>query len=677
MRRSAWHLKDASSAILRARSARLSCTPSCNWDSHLRALLRAFDTPWTQHSRRRHYHQSTIPTTTCSSHCRNSNDCHSPLFSPRYFSSIVLTTSEQQQQQQQQQQLQQQQQQKRSWTRQRGENPAPLPEPLSVFNLSCKLELADLERAIALRKADSAWSIFSTLSSGQYIPLPLCASLYSVLTFAKTLAEKESTSSYRQGQINELCEYVESTFEIPRTQFSTMAEVIPVPTHKLLLRAVRYGHIRTSWLIYRGIEKDVEILPRSTVLQLMSLVQRDIRINSFERKRRMDYIARRHEGVEENGRALTAEELLNIGKVYYHFDLGDVRTAHGLMMMQAPTISPNALAELVWRAVEFKALKPAWDLVRAIERPEQLHEMAFANLISAYRKKKNYTQALEIFEDMLKRGLKPSVRSFNEVIHVYADKGLVDKADAMLNAMQELQIPADIATYGLMIRAKAESGDMRSAIQCYFSMQKQGVEPNVYIFGLFINAFAQKSDIHSVLRWFSSMLKRQIPVNEVIATSVLKAFRTRRKRLMNEAIISISDHVLASGIKVNTVLYTILLMVKADLSGLAGALSVHREMLARCIEPNTYTYTVLMHVCGAYKAPDLALQIFDLMKRSRDHRPDTITYIAMMDVWLKARQVDKAREVLKEFMSESKKDPDRLWMDDRVHHYICTLDGHP
>ncbi|KAI7882182.1 hypothetical protein K492DRAFT_127990 [Lichtheimia hyalospora FSU 10163] len=573
-------------------------------------MLKAFDTPWTQHARQRqippsqHHHRHRHSPCSC---------CITP--SRRHFSAAALSTEHNNSITTRQQDL------------------AIANESISVLNFSDYVTLVDLERAISLRKAESAWSLFQTLSHHKYIPLPLCSSLYSVLAYAKALAGGDQVTGYRQRQIDSLVQYVEETFEIPRTQFMTDAQVIPVPPHKLLQRAIKRRNMRIAWSIYLDLD-DLDSVPRNMIFRLMSLVQQQRNLGSAEKQSRLQTIADQHAGVMDNGRALTAEELLQIGKVYYHWDTRDYRTAKGLMMMQSP----------------------------------------HTNLMDAMRKRGQYHEALEVFESMLKAGIRPSVNGFNTVIHIYAVQGMSDKAEDMARAMRDLDVSPDAATFAHLLLAYREAGDNRSLMDQYYIMQEQGVQPNAYHYSILLEAFAKRHDAKSVLRWVKSMLKREIPITEIHVTSILKAFRSRHKRHFNNLIINVADHAAAAGIRVNATLYTILLMVQADLSGLDGALQVHRDMLKRCIEPNVITYTVLLHLCGIYHAPEMAVRIFNLMKQSDKHLPDTVTYIAMMDVWLRAHQEDKARDLLQEFLKERKKDTQgRLWIDNKLREYITAF----
>ncbi|KAI8139608.1 hypothetical protein BJV82DRAFT_521646 [Fennellomyces sp. T-0311] len=533
--------------------------------------------------------------------------------------------------------------------------PGELRGPFSIFNLSHHVSFDNLERSIQLKQAENAWSLFTTLASREgerYIPLPLCSALYSLLTFAKTLSGHGKVSAYRQKQIDELLSYVEEEFEMPRSQFMAGAQVIPIPAYKLLMRAIKRQNRRTAWAIFYDMANDADAIaeiPRGAIFKLMSLIQDDLKLDARE-------------------------------KIYHLFATDDSRAAHGMMMQMDKDMSSSVLAELVWRSVEFKAVKAARELLFSVQarRKERNKavgpdEAAYISLMNTYRDQKMYTKALEIFEWLLRDGVPPSIHAFNAALNVFADQGEIDKAKYMFESLTQMGIMPDSATFSELIKVHTATGDVRSAIEYYHMMrEKYEIQPNLYAYSLIIDAFAKRNDVRSVIRWFQSMLRHDVTPNHIIINNVLKAFKRQSKRHpnMGEAVMRIAAQARAAGVKADAALYTVLLQVQAQINGLSGALSTHREMLDRLIEPNVYTYTVLIHTCGMFDAPDAAERIFELMKQSQ-HPPTTVTYCAMMDVLSKAQQHRQLRDLVREFQAKSEMDRDgRLQIDAKVRGYI-------
>lgn len=660
MRRSTTHIRQASTILSRPKTRRQPPKPATTWEYHFRAMLLAFDTPWTQAAHVRHAQP------TCLYQCNRSIRCSSTATA---LASRNLPPTEQ-------------------------ESDLPLHQLLPVFDLAHNITLSHLDRAIRERRAESAWQVFNTLISRKdspvYIPLALCSGLYSVLTYARTLAGQGS-SEYRQKQIERLLEYVEQEYDVPQHQFIPTCEVIEVAPYKLLRQAIRRNDCDLAWSVYRQMLEDgpreaVQKLTRNAYLQLMTLVANDRNLSWKEKRRRLHLIAETHAGIEEYNRKLTADEILLIADIYYFYRYGPKHIGQE-KVSKINILSPDALAELVWRLAEFSDAQRAYVLVNRVHETRRLQddsltaadEPAYLNLVNELREQRQYSKALAYMEDMLKAGVPLSLRSYNVMIQIFAEQAANDhtyaeKAQLIFESMIKLGIAPDVATYSEIIKAHAVTGDLKKAVYLYYKMQESNVQPNVYTFSILIDGFSKQGDARNVIRWFQTMLKHDIEPNEVVVSCAMKAFRPRKREHQDigRVVERIARQAIGAGVKADTALYTILLRMQAEMHGLRGALSVHQEMLDRHVEANAYTYTSLIYICGKNQVPDTAQKIFELMKRSRRHLPNTITYCALMDAWSRARRSDMVKTVVDEFLRElqSNDHGGRLWMDPKIQAFV-------
>lgn len=659
MRRSTTHLRQASKLLSRSRTRRHPPKPATTWEYHFRAMLLAFDTPWTQAAHVRHSQPPRL------------YQCNRSLRKLSTATAIVARKplpSEQED--------------------------MPLHQLLPVFDLTQHITLSHLDRAVRERRAESAWQLFKTLvdrkESPVYVPLALCSGLYSVLTYARTLAG-QGPSEYRQKQIEQLLQYVEQEYDVPQHQFIPMCEVIEVAPYKLLRQALRQNDCELAWSVYRqmlenGPMDDVKKLTRNTYFQLMALVYKDPDLSWEEKKRRARLIAKTHAGTEEYNRRLTANEILLIGKIYSLYRNGP-KIFGQEKVTKLEMLSSDALAELVWRLTEFSDAERAYVLVNRVYENRRLQgdqfttadEPAYLNLANELREQRQYAKALGYLEVMLKAGIPLSLRSYNLMIRIFADQAsenprYAEKAQLIYESMIDLGISPDIATYSEVMKAHAATGDLKKVVYLYYKMLESNIQPNVYTFSILINGFSKLGDARNVIRWFQTMMKHDVEPNEVIITCAMKAFRPRKREHQDIGKVAerIAKEAIGAGVKADTALYTILLRMQAELHGLRGALSVHQEMLDKHVEANAYTYTSLIYVCGKNQVPDTAQKIFELMKRSRRHLPNTVTYCALMDAWSRARRPDMIKMVVDEFLKELRANDHggRLWIDAKIQAFV-------
>lgn len=113
---------------------------------------------------------------------------------------------------------------------------------LAMFNLTDRMTFANLDFAIQSRNADKAWSIFVILTSHNHdrIPLSMCRSLYSLLTFAKP-KKPSKIAKRRQQQLNHLLDCVQ-LHHTPFDSFLASVKKLPSCPRKHILQFVRAGN---------------------------------------------------------------------------------------------------------------------------------------------------------------------------------------------------------------------------------------------------------------------------------------------------------------------------------------------------------------------------------------------------------------------------------------------------
>ncbi|KAL0089777.1 hypothetical protein F4703DRAFT_1733898 [Phycomyces blakesleeanus] len=556
------------------------------------------------------------------------------------------------------------------------EAPTLLEGALSVFNLSNRVSLEELEAAIRNQQAEKAWSLFMTLASRDdvpLVPLPLCSGLFSLMFFCQRLAGGGGVSRYRQSQIDQVLDYVEQTHEQSFDAFIDNCEVLPIPKYKLLHQAIRKQKSEEAWSIYCSMQNDpsnnLTSISRNTCWKILSMIRSDKTISNAERMERIDFVANRHSGKEENGRCLRGVDIKPLAKIYHLYNTNKTRNAQKAINIYLDTkpSSVDALDELIWLVVQFGELETAVELLKRFEKSSQQKEQMYVNLIQAHRKRQQYEDGLAVFAQLLDTGVEPKIQAFNAILQIFAEQGLGERASTMLDTMVALSVTPDVATYSEVIRAYANANQMRDCIRYYVKMQQQAIVPNVYTYSIIIDGFSKRGDIPQVIQWFQLMVDNDVQPNSVAISSAIKAFRHSSHPNIAEAVQHIAQNAMAAGVKGDGVLYTLLLQIQSDTSGPNGALALHRTMLSHYVNPTVFTYTLLIDICGKNRMPDTAQKIFELMKSSPKHRPNTATYNAIISTWIKARRRDMADVLINEFKTEYAKHKgtksDHLWMD--------------
>ncbi|KAI8640255.1 hypothetical protein BD408DRAFT_420007 [Parasitella parasitica] len=678
MRKSTTHLKDVSRLLsTTVDNGKSSAIPiTCRRNSHMRAMLNTFSPLEQQLLQQTLFStQSLIPSNKRSIFQRAMSTCSSSSIATAVMEKIPAATV----------------------------LPVPIPSfttrkhpssrlhgALNFFNISERLTLADLDYAIQLRNADQAWSIFVTLASrhgNDTIPLTLCCSLYALLNFAKRLTGfSNKASKLRQKQLDQLLEYTEFHQSSTKLFLSSVKE-IPISSHKQLQKAIRTGNYHVAWTTFYRFHKESKKntmnqfkLPRNTCIQLMIMMMKDKRLDKNQLKTKLQLIALHGSGNSEyDSRYLSAADLGRLAYICRGYQK-NATIAHGLidefvlgLPKRKQSNRADALDELIWRILVNGDLHKANQVLQTVQQSMTgkvtINEMVFVNLMNAYGRQGKHHESLKIFEQLLETRQQPTTKAFNAVLQIFAAQGSADRAGFIFETMNQLDVKPDAATFTELIRANGRAGHMKMCIHFYNKMLQSHIPPNVYTYSALIEAASRRNDIKSVFRWFQIMVSDNVQPNQVVLSCILKSLSKQHDEYPNmpDAVLHIAHQAAMAGVKTDAALYTILLKMQAESTGISGALKVHRDMLTQSVEPNTYTYTILMDACGKNKMPETAEKIFDLMKKSQRHRPNTVTYSVMMDAWLKANRREKVESLKLEFLQECKSDKTgRFWLDSRI-----------
>ncbi|CAO3613937.1 unnamed protein product [Cunninghamella echinulata] len=552
----------------------------------------------------------------------------------------------------------------------------------------------------------------------------------------------------RQQQLDKIANYIEHQFGEPKHDLKASIQRLKVPTYKRLQQALKWRHPKQAWKMYIKLIEEVEDgksvdglnkISRSHYLQLISLITMNHRYwNSKKRQHMINKITSTHANIPcQHERSLSAESIEWIGKIYSYYDHQQPKQARKVIrqfLQHVTTPAKDTIDELIWRILPFDMKTARFILDTMHQRHLPQNESVYCHLMHAYMNQHRlYNQALGVFEQMLLVGVTPTLKSFNTLLHLFADQGSTDSAVYIWDTLHGLEIEPDAATYSEMIRCFSQVGQLKSCLHYYRLMlqqqkEKANIVPTLYTYSTLIEAYGKKNDLNGVLQWFQLLLEKGFEPNEVIMTNVLKAIgyheQQNQQSSLNimEVIQRIVKQCTMAGIKADTTLYTLLLTLQTSTTAstmssfttssstsssssssstssmikdtnnnnnnnngkrnhqqsLSFVLQFHRDMLSKCIEPNVYTYTALIGLCGKYGFYDTAQHIFDLMKQSDHQQPNTVTYCALMENWRRANKKEKLDSLLYDFILQSKSNAihgNRLKIDTKLKHQFRCIYG--
>ncbi|KAH8554076.1 hypothetical protein BGW37DRAFT_483397 [Umbelopsis sp. PMI_123] len=519
-----------------------------------------------------------------------------------------------------------------------------------VFNLASSLELSHLVQALKLRQCERAWSIYRSLRKSNrnvVIPTEVVGQLYALLRYARKLSVTEQAALKKVQQTESILNDIELS-GLAKEEFFKFVNEIPVSDYKLLHRAIRAKEPETAMDIFRKMVEtgDAKRLTRSWIYHLLDLFPQEE--SSARRSEIVDYVTKNQlSNMSDDDLKLSAD-------IYSQFKCKNRTEATKRLyhLLESGGTAGN-LEHLMWIAYHWRQYHLLEDLFLAVKANGTIPGCeSYVFLMRNYQKTKQYTKALETFQELMSSDIIPSIEAFNALLQVFSDQRATDRISIMLQAMIDRGYQPDAASFSEAMKASARNGNLHACIEYYHMMRDLSIQPNVYNYNILIDAFSEAKNTSEVIHWFQAMLADGILPNHVTITTLIKAFASEDRETTARNSIRIFDQAIATGIKPDVVLYTTLIKMYADSANMQAALSIHSDMLADGISPNVYTYTSLIEACVNTSQMDVAQKIFHLMKETEDKKPNAFTYCVLLQAWMKVQDADKVKELYQEAIDQ-------------------------
>ncbi|XP_020674371.1 pentatricopeptide repeat-containing protein At1g63400 [Dendrobium catenatum] len=164
--------------------------------------------------------------------------------------------------------------------------------------------------------------------------------------------------------------------------------------------------------------------------------------------------------------------------------------------------------------------------------------------------------AWKLFRDMILRGPRPSVRTFNAMILGSCLKGRVAAGEGLFWLFPKYKLEPDACSFNIVMKVHCLFGRAGNAFKLFDEMLELGHVPSIVSYNILINALCRQGRMEEARRWF--------------------------------------DRIVEDGHETNIITYNVLLngYVKAGQIDLAN--STYEEMVKKGISPDFYTFNILV-----------------------------------------------------------------------------------
>ncbi|XP_073388844.1 uncharacterized protein [Physcomitrium patens] len=221
-----------------------------------------------------------------------------------------------------------------------------------------------------------------------------------------------------------------------------------------------------------------------------------------------------------------------------------------------------------------------------------------------------------LYQDMVQRGISPSVSVFGTFIKAFCDAGRLKEALLITTEMEKLNVPFNVVIYNILIDAYGRVGQLEEAEGLMTEMRERGIQPNVGTYNALITGYLEAKP------------KRQFVVAE-----------------------GLIEEMEASGLYPDVVTFTMLLGAYGHEGLTEQAEQVFNRMKARGVQPNSYSYTALINAYAERRCPEKAARAFEMI-RKQGVNPTVETYTALLDAYRRAGDLEMVQAVWKSMKVE-------------------------
>jgi pentatricopeptide repeat protein len=246
-------------------------------------------------------------------------------------------------------------------------------------------------------------------------------------------------------------------------------------------------------------------------------------------------------------------------------------------------------------------------------------------------------------------GVPPDACTYNILMRAAAASGSLDHARHLFDEMLRRGIAPTVVTFGTLVAALCDAGLLEDAFEMKEVMVRQyDVLPNVYVYTSLIKGLCEKGDVDAALTLKEEMAGKADLVldSAVYATLVRALFRVGRKG----AVVGLLEEMKGRGIVADRVVYNAMLAgFCEDEKDFGGAFAVLDDMHKNGCKADAVSYnTLVAGLCKLGRWRD-ASELVEDMPRQGCH-PDVVTYRMLFDGMCAAGEFLEANQVLDEMV---------------------------
>ncbi|XP_024031538.1 pentatricopeptide repeat-containing protein At1g74900, mitochondrial [Morus notabilis] len=288
----------------------------------------------------------------------------------------------------------------------------------------------------------------------------------------------------------------------------------------------------------------------------------------------------------------------------------------------------------------------AHNFFRAYRRNFRVDTVSYNVIANGWCLIKKTPKALEVLEDMVKRGFSPSLITYNIMLKGYFRAGQVKEAWEFFGEMKRRKVEIDVVTYTTLVHGFGVVGEIKKARRIFDEMVGEGVVPTVATYNALIQVLCKKDSVENAVVVFEEMVGKGCVPNVTTYTVLVRGLCHAGQM---ERSMEFVERMKGDGCEPNVQIYNIVIRYFCDDGEIEKALSVFEKMGNGSCLPNLDTYNVLITAMFVRKRSDDLLLAGKLLIEMVDRGfiPQRLIFNRILDGLLLTGNQGFAREILR------------------------------
>ncbi|KAJ0909576.1 putative tetratricopeptide-like helical domain superfamily [Helianthus annuus] len=267
----------------------------------------------------------------------------------------------------------------------------------------------------------------------------------------------------------------------------------------------------------------------------------------------------------------------------------------------------------------------------------------FTQLISVIVKKKQYSTALILLDQMKLMGIPSNIYTINISINCHCRLNQVAYGFALLATIFKQGHPPSLATYTTLIHGLVLADRVFEAVELFKKLLRGKLcEPNHIMYGIIFNGLCKvghTSKALELLRFMESgSCKPGVEQYSVVIDSLCK------DKMVDHAL-ELFAKMTEKGVLADVITYSSLIHGLCNFGRETEAAKMLRDMEEEGVSPSVDTFNILVNAfCKQGSVKDAELAVQAMVRRGLN--PDVITYSALIDGYCLRGEIDDAEKVL-------------------------------